>query len=109
LTRKVYQNLVGKVAVAFRVMDTINVQLMIRVVNAFRHGLDSQQLQNATSNPNIQRVLQKQVSLGKRMSTTSVISEQSDHSPHPGPPIVTTVAQSKAQDMQSMSHTETAV
>lgn len=43
----------------------------IRVVNAFRHGMDSQQLQQATSNPNIQRVLQKQASLsGKRFSVT---------------------------------------
>ena len=42
----------------------------IRVVNAFRHGMDSQHLQQATSNPNIQRVLQKQVSLSnKRMSS----------------------------------------
>lgn len=44
----------------------------IRVVNAFRHGMDSQHLQQATSNPNIQRVLQKQVSLSnKRMSVAS--------------------------------------
>jgi hypothetical protein len=44
----------------------------IRVVNAFRHGMDSQQLQQATSNPNIQRVLQKQASLsGKRFSVAS--------------------------------------
>jgi hypothetical protein len=28
--------------------------VQIRVVNAFRHGVDSQQLQQATSNPNIQ-------------------------------------------------------
>ena len=44
----------------------------IRVVNAFRHGMDSQHLQQATSNPNIQRVLQKQVSLSnKRLSVAS--------------------------------------
>ena len=44
----------------------------IRVVNAFRHGMDSQQLQQATSNPNIQRVLQKQASLsGKRFSVAA--------------------------------------
>merc|ERR1711997_117801 len=47
-------------------------QTQIRVVNAFRHGMDSQHLQQATSNPNIQRVLQKQVSLSnKRMSVAS--------------------------------------
>ena len=41
-------------------------------MNAFRHGMDSQHLQQATSNPNIQRVLQKQVSLSnKRMSVVS--------------------------------------
>ena len=44
--------------------------LQIRVVNAFRHGMDSTQLQQATSNPNIQRVLQKQASLSKRLSNT---------------------------------------
>ena len=44
----------------------------IRVVNAFRHGMDSQQLQQATSNPNIQRVLLKQASLsGKRFSVAA--------------------------------------
>ena len=32
--------------------------------------MDSQHLQQATSNPNIQRVLQKQASLQKRMSST---------------------------------------
>merc|ERR1719394_2148131 len=47
-------------------------QTQIRVVNAFRHGVDSDQLKQATSNPNIQRVLQKQVSLSnKRMSVAS--------------------------------------
>ncbi len=46
------------------------------MVNAFRHGMDSQQLQQATSNPNIQRVLQKQASLSKRLST---VAQMSDH------------------------------
>lgn len=42
------------------------------MVNAFRHGMDSQQLQQATSNPNLQRVLQKQASLSKqRLSSMS--------------------------------------
>ncbi len=49
--------------------------MKIRVVNAFRHGMDSQQLQQATSNPNIQRVLQKQASLSKRLSTVAQMSE----------------------------------
>ena len=48
----------------------------IRVVNAFRHGMDSQQLQQATSNANLQRVLQKQASLGKRFSTASSTCQQ---------------------------------
>lgn len=48
----------------------------IRVVNAFRHGMDSQQLQQATSNANLQRVLQKQASLGKRYSTASSTCQQ---------------------------------
>jgi hypothetical protein len=43
----------------------------IRVVNAFRHGVDSTQLQQAASNQNIQRVLQRQASLGKRSSIIS--------------------------------------
>jgi len=88
----------------------------IRVVNAFRHGLDSQQLQNATSNPNIQRVLQKQVSMGKRMSTTSAMSEQSDHrsdhvvvSPQCKPQPHDLTAAATATAAPSMSHTETAV
>lgn len=39
--------------------------------------MDSQQLQQATSNPNIQRVLQKQASLSKRLSTAG--SQFLDH------------------------------
>ena len=39
--------------------------------------MDSQQLQQATSNPNIQRVLQKQASLSKRLSTAG--SQFMDH------------------------------
>merc|ERR1719362_807384 len=46
-------------------------QTQIRVVNAFRHGVDSTQLQQAASNQNIQRVLQRQASLGKRSSLIS--------------------------------------
>ena len=39
--------------------------------------MDSQQLQQATSNPNIQRVLAKQASLSKRLSTAG--SQFLDH------------------------------
>ena len=39
--------------------------------------MDSQQLQQATSNPNIQRVLQKQASLSKRLSTAGQMSDLS--------------------------------
>merc|ERR1719195_453173 len=50
--------------------------LMIRVVNAFRHGVDSAQLQQAASNQNIQRVLQRQASLGNRSSLASSLGEE---------------------------------
>ena len=81
--------------------------LQIRVVNAFRHGMDSQQLQQASSNPNIQRVLQKQASLsGKRFSvagssqaSVQVTSETSAA----GTSTRITIPE------QSYSHTETAV
>ena len=81
--------------------------LQIRVVNAFRHGMDSQQLQQASSNPNIQRVLQKQASLsGKRFSvagssqaSVQVTSETSAA----GASTRITIPE------QSFSHTETAV
>jgi len=99
---------------------------MIRVVNAFRHGLDSQQLQNATSNPNIQRVLQKQASLGKRMSTTSAMSQHSDGGSQKGgaqihsgggqihtggavTPGMVVAAIKDTKELPSLSHTETAV
>ena len=61
----------------------------IRVVNAFRHGMDSQQLQQATSNPNIQRVLLKQASLsGKRFSVAagSMLLAQPPTAPKPPAP-----------------------
>lgn len=69
---------------------------MIRVVNAFRHGVDGQQIQQATSNPNIQRVLQKQASLNKRLSAASALSD---------PPQNNVVV----QQLSTKSHTETAV
>jgi len=85
------------------------------VVNAFRHGMDSQQLQQATSNPNIQRVLQKQASLsGKRFSVASsqlaaastnvqVTSELGANCPTAATNTRITIPE------QSFSHTETAV
>jgi len=81
-----------KVAVCLA-MDIISAHNMIRVVNAFRHGVDSTQLQQAASNQNVQRVLQRQASLNKRMSTCSSISEE---------PVT-------ANNSKSGSHTETAV
>ena len=46
--------------------------------------MDSQQLQQATSNPNIQRVLQKQTSLSKRLSAAGGggLASSSGHDPH---------------------------
>jgi hypothetical protein len=76
---------------------------MIRVVNAFRHGVDSQQLQQATSNPNIQRVLQKQASLNKRLSTASAVSEP------PAAAAESLLNSHIVQQVPTKSHTETAV
>jgi len=76
---------------------------MIRVVNAFRHGVDPQQIQQATSNPNIQRVLQKQASLNKRLSAASALSDPD----HPAP---ASANNSRViQQLVTKSHTETAV
>lgn len=90
----------GKVAVRLPTDITSVLHLMIRVVNAFRHGADSQQLQQATSNPNIQRVLQKQASLNKRLSAASALSDP-DHQ-HQNSHLV-------AHQLTTKSHTETAV
>jgi len=89
---------IGEGKVAGKLLtDIISVlQLMIRVVNAFRHGVDGQQIQQATSNPNIQRVLQKQASLNKRLSAASALSD---------PPQNCHVI----QQLSTKSHTETAV
>jgi len=78
--------------------------LMIRVVNAFRHGVDSAHLQQAASNQNIQRVLQRQASLGNRTSLTSSLGEEAKL-------VSTTVNCSNANSKigVSSSHTETAV
>jgi hypothetical protein len=66
--------------------------------------MDSQQLQQATSNPNIQRVLQKQASLqGKRLSTAGAYLEQ-----HQAAMNLAAVTRVKIPET-SFSHTETAV
>jgi len=89
----------------------------IRVVNAFRHGVDSTQLQQAASNQNIQRVLQRQASLGKRSSIISqtpaptVTSVQETPEPSSnGAKLTTTVTNgNNSTGKLSSSHTETAV
>jgi len=75
-------------------MGIISARNMIRVVNAFRHGVDGTQMQQAASNQNVQRVLARQASLNKRLSTCSSISEE---------PVTAN------NTNKSGSHTETAV
>ena len=97
-------------------LESLNM-FQIRVVNAFRHGMDSQQLQQATSNPNIQRVLQKQASLsGKRFSVAS--SQLAASAPSTNVQVTSEIggqAKTEATNTritipeQSFSHTETAV
>jgi len=77
-------------------MDIISVHNTIRVVNAFRHGVDGTQMQQAASNQNVQRVLARQASLNKRMSTCSSVSEEP-------------VTANNSTSTKSASHTETAV
>ena len=76
--------------------------------------MDSQQLQQATSNPNIQRVLQKQASLsGKRFSVAGSSSQASSVQEA----VIANAQQQQAASTntritipeQSFSHTETAV
>ena len=85
--------------------------------------MDSQQLQQATSNPNIQRVLQKQVSLSKRLSTASASQHEAAAAAAmhhiqaaqqlSAPPSTTAAATTQPSRIsipeQSFSHTETAV
>jgi len=97
----------GKAA-AKQLMDIIfGLQLMIRVVKAFRHGVDSVQLNQASSNPNIQRVLQKQASLNKRLSSASNIP--SDNQPQQIIATNSTTNNSHVVQLPTRSHTETAV
>jgi len=77
-------------------MVTTDPPITIRVVNAFRHGVDGTQLQQASNNPNVQKVLQREAS--KRLSTCSNLSEERKI-------VVTNDANAKP----SGSHTETAV
>jgi len=79
--------------------------------------MDSQQLQQATSNPNIQRVLQKQASLGKRFSAASTQQgvnfssmRNSNNKTTPLQPNLATASRlNTTEQPQSYSHTETAV
>ena len=94
-------------------LESLNM-FQIRVVNAFRHGMDSQQLQQATSNPNIQRVLQKQASLsGKRFSVASsqlAASTNVQVTSEIGGQAKTEATNTRITiPEQSFSHTETAV
>jgi hypothetical protein len=69
--------------------------------------MDSQQLQQATSNPNIQRVLQKQVSLSKRLSTAG--SSLDNNAAEGRVSLSAASARLKLPPETSFSHTETAV
>jgi len=90
---------VGRSGQILWIRGLTRLQTQIRVVNAFRHGVDTQQIQQATSNPNIQRVLQKQASLNKRLSAASALSDP-DHQHHNSHMV---------QQLTTKSHTETAV
>ncbi|XP_071518787.1 plasma membrane calcium-transporting ATPase 2 isoform X6 [Panulirus ornatus] len=72
----------------------------IRVVNAFRQGLDAR-----PSNPNLAAVLKKQSSLSKRLSQGSSF-EYADMCPDPEE---LTVPEIDVERLSSHSHTETAV
>lgn len=72
----------------------------IRVVNAFRQGLDGR-----PSNPNLAAVLKKQPSLNKRFSQSSSL-EYADMCPEPEE---LTVPEIDVERLSSHSHTETAV
>ncbi|KAF2364517.1 hypothetical protein FHG87_004730 [Trinorchestia longiramus] len=73
----------------------------IRVVNAFRQGLDAR-----PSNPNLAAVLKKQSSLSKRLSQGSSL-EYTDMCPEPEELTVPEIID--VERLSSHSHTETAV
>ncbi len=78
---------------------TTNIQ--IRVVNAFRQGLDARYGEH--SNTSLAEVLRKQTSLSKRLSQTSSI-EYADNIPDE-----LTIPEIDVERLSSHSHTETAV
>lgn len=75
--------------------------IQIRVVNAFRQGLDARYGEH--SNTSLAEVLRKQASLSKRLSQTSSI-EYADNIPDE-----LTIPEIDVERLSSHSHTETAV
>ena len=77
--------------------------------------MDSQQLQQATSNPNIQRVLQKQASLSKRLSTAGSqfldhhLQQQHQQQGHPVAPPGASVAAAAAAGPPGGGHSNTRI
>ncbi|XP_020809975.1 plasma membrane calcium-transporting ATPase 2 isoform X6 [Drosophila serrata] len=78
------------------------ISVPIRVVNAFRQGLDSR-YGDHTNNTSLAEVLRKQTSLSKRLSETSSI-EYADNIPDE-----LTIPEIDVERLSSHSHTETAV
>jgi hypothetical protein len=74
----------------------------IRVVNAFRQGLDTRFGEH--SNATLAEVLRKQTSLSKRLSQTSSSIEYADNIPDE-----LTIPEIDVERLSSHSHTETAV
>jgi hypothetical protein len=83
----------------YKMSGVFSTLFQIRVVNAFRQGLDTRY--GERSNPSIAAVLQKQASLSKRLSQTSSI-EYADNYPYE-------VSVPEFERLSSRSHTETAV
>lgn len=79
----------------------VDVALQIRVVNAFRQGLDSRYGEHSTVT--LAEVLRKQSTLNKRISQTSSI-DYADNIPDE-----LTIPEIDVERLSSHSHTETAV
>lgn len=79
----------------------VSCSFQIRVVNAFRQGLDARYGEH--SNTSLAEVLRKQSSLSKRLSQTSSI-EYADNIPDE-----LTIPEIDVERLSSHSHTETAV
>lgn len=79
----------------------VSYRLQIRVVNAFRQGLDARYGEH--SNTSLAEILRKQTSLPKRLSQTSSI-EYADNIPDE-----LTIPEIDVERLSSHSHTETAV